>query len=457
MTEEYAFGRLKVVVRRVSLRFVVVLLSLSLLPAAAVAQEAGQVPPTGSQDQGQSNNPITTLASQFLEHDFFNFFLFAQGVYDSQPLTVNGRSVNQGGFGFDGGGGAQAQKRFRNGSFSLSYRGDYRDYQSAFFPSGTSQSLAFNLEKALSRRWIFSFNADGGIFLYGGTYFGGAQGQVNNVQTNPFSSESRFLASGVAMTYRQTRRLSYVFDGQYYLNRYNVHGAIGSTGVMGSGSVLYRTTAKTTVGGTYSHSYFTYQGGTGQANTDTLVATISHTFLGHWYASASGGVSRTNSSGTITVPVLIESGTNLLPGFVLGHYNRTSTFPSFQGTLSRPLRRSSLSISGGQGISSGNGVYLASRNDFLNGYYSWRQSLRGNLSFGGGYNRLTSVSNNIAVAYSSGTFTAQYSYNVMRHLGTNFRYEYVRYGNIGNVGSRQDNRISFGVYFTSQSVPLTLF
>lgn len=438
------------------MRFVVAPLSLAFA-AAALAQEAGQVPATGSQDQGPSTNPITTLAGQFLEHDFFNFFLFVNGVYDSQPLTINGQSVNEGGWGFDGGGGAEAQKHFRGGFVALSYRGEYRDYESSFYPSGTSQSLSFNLEKALSRRWNFAVNAEGGIFLYGGTYFGAAPVLVNNVQTNPLSTESRFLSSGITMTYRQTRRLSYVFGGQYYLNRYNIPGAIGSTGVSGSGSVLYRMTAKTTVGGTYSHNYFTYQGGAGQSNGDTFLANVSHVFLGHWYASAAGGVTRTNSTGTIQIPVLFINGNNLLPGFVLGHYHTTRTFPSFQGSLSRPLRRSSLSISGGQGIASGNGVFLASRNDFINGYYSYRQSLRANLSFGGGYTHLSSVSNNVAFGYSSGSFTAQYSYNLMRHLGANARYDYVRYGELGNIGSRQDNRFSFGVYFSSQSVPLTLF
>ena len=342
------------------MKFVVALLSLSLLGAAAFAQEPTPAPATESADQGPSNNPIVTLASQFLEHDFFNFFLSANGVYDSQPLTVNGRTVNQGGWGFDGGGGVEAQKRFRDGFISLSYRGDYRDYQSRFFPSGTSQSLTLAVQKALNRRWSVTFTANGGIFLYGGTYFGAAPTEVNNVQTNPFSTESRFLATGVSLSYRQTRRLSYVLNGEFYLNRYNLAGAIGSTGVTGSGSVLYRTTARTTMGGTYSHSYFNYQGAVGNATADTLVATISHEFTGRWVASASAGATRTDSTGTVRLPVFFETGGMLVPGFVIGHYHTTRTFPSFQGTLSRPLRRSALSITGGQGISSGNGVFLAS-------------------------------------------------------------------------------------------------
>ena len=93
----------------------------------------------------------------------------------------------------------------------------------------------------------------------------------------------------------------------------------------------------------------------------------------------------------------------------------------------------------------------------MNGYYSWRQSLRANLSFGGGFTHLTSVSNNVAFGYTSGSFSAQYAYNFLRHLGANARYEYVRYGNFGSLGSVQDNRLTFGVYFSSKPIPLTLF
>jgi hypothetical protein len=434
-------------------RFVVTVLSLLVCLVEAFGQQAGQAP---SADQG-GPNPITSLASQLFEHNFFNVYAFANGVYDSEPLTVNGQSVNDSGWGFDGGGGANAVRHLRHGYLSLSYRGEYRDYQSTFFPSGTSQSLSFAYENELSRRWTFSFNTNGGIFLYGGTYFAPEPTEVNNVQTNPFSSESKFLESGISLAYRQTGRLSYVFNGEYYLNRYNLRGAIGSTGVTGSGSLLYRTTARTTLGATFSHTYFTYQRGTGEANADTLAATISHMFREHWFASASAGVSRTTATGSIEVPVLILNGNNVIPGFALGHYNTTSTLPAVQGTLSRQLRRSAISVSGGQGVSSGNGVFLASKNRFLNGYYSYNQGRRANLSFGGGYSRLTSISNNVSFSYHSASFSASYAYNVMRHIGTNIRYDYVHYGGIGAFNSRSDNRISFGVYFTSKAVPLTLF
>ena len=148
------------------MKFPVALISALLFAGVSYAQQTAQVPPTGTpQDQSPSTNPITTLAQQFLEHDFFNFFLFANGIYESEPLSINGHNVNQGGWGFDGGGGIDAYKQLRDGFVSLGYRGDYRDYSSSLFPSGTSQSLAFAYQKRLSRRWIFNFDTNAGIFL----------------------------------------------------------------------------------------------------------------------------------------------------------------------------------------------------------------------------------------------------------------------------------------------------
>jgi hypothetical protein len=437
------------------LRFVAALFAAPFIAGTLLAQQSTQAPPAGS-DQSPSPNPITTLASQFFEHDFFNFFLFANAVYDSVPATIGGRGVNQGGWGFDGGGGIDGFKQFRDGYVSLGYRGDYRDYSSRFYPSGTNQSLSFAYAKRLSRRWNFNFDINAGIFLYGGTYFGAQPSEVDYVQTNPFSSESKFLSSGLSLSYRQTRRLSYVFSGQGYLNRYNIPGSIGSTGVTGAASVLYRLTARTTVGGTYSHTYFSYQRAAGQSQADTVVGTVAHNFTGRWYGSLSAGVTRTDSHGTISVPVLIVNGNNLLPGYAIGHYNRVSTFPSVIATVTRQLRRSSLNVSGGQNIASGNGVYLASKNLFIDGYYSYSMR-RSNLSFGGGVSHLTSVANAVSYTYTTSSFTASYAYNVVRHIGTNIRYDFIKYGNLGGVNTLTDNRIMFGVYFTSKTVPLTLF
>ncbi len=110
-------------------------LIMSLASITALAQQPQTQAPS-SQDNSQGAFSPVSLASEFFEHDFFNFYAFADGAYDTYAPLQNGHS-NNGAFGWDAGGGVNGVHTFRDASLSLSYRGDYRDYKSSFFGSGT--------------------------------------------------------------------------------------------------------------------------------------------------------------------------------------------------------------------------------------------------------------------------------------------------------------------------------
>lgn len=425
------------------------LLLLSLTATLALAQQPNQ-------DENSTEWSPVTLAGEFLEHNFVNWFAFTDGVYDSYaPISTN--QSNMGSFGWDIGGGVNANHVLQNGDFSISYRGDYRDYQNAFYTSGTDQNLGLSYVKRFSRRWTLSASVGGGINLYGSTFFSSTPGETNIVQNNPFASETKYLSTGLSLLYQQSRRLSYAVSGSYFLQRYNFPGAIGSEGVSASGSVYYRTTIRTTIGATYSHSYFTFQNGVGTENGDTVQASVSHIFPDHWNASVAGGVTRSNISGTSLIPAdLIFAGIG--PGvYIAEHFNETTSFPSFSGTVSRNFRRSNFYVTGGQGLSAGNGYYLASKALYLNGVYSIAINRRQNISVSGAYYRLSSVSNTVATQYSNSSFTLAYGASLMRYFGVHARYDFIHYGSLVPNPSINDNRLSFGVNFSSRSIPLTLF
>jgi hypothetical protein len=184
--------------------------------------------------------------------------------------------------------------------------------------------------------------------------------------------------------------------------------------------------------------------------------TLSHTFPDHWQASLTAGVTRSHSTGNITIPVSIIVSQQTVNGYVIGPYDQVSLVPSFQASLTRYRPHSTISISAGQGVQPGNGVYLTSRSQFLNGTYS-HSTRRSNISFGGGYFRLSSVSNTISQAYNTGNFSASYSYVVRRHISADFRYDLISYGGLFAYGRTTENRLTVGLSFSSQSIPLTLF
>lgn len=455
LTRTRAFGRLKVQKGvELALKGSAVLLVL-LCATAALAQEAptATVPPEVATTAG---NPFVTLASEFFEHDYLNFYGFANGEYDSfAPVLQNGQLVNNSGsFGFNVGGGLNGRHVSADSVFSISYQGDYRDFQSSTYQSGTDQFLNLGYTRRLTRRMSVSVGLSGGTLLYGSNTFApAAAGEV--LEPNPFSVDYRFASAGVNLTYQQTRRLSFILGGSFFLQRYNYAGALGSTGLSGSASAQYRLTPRTTVGGSYSYSNFTYQNNAGNAQVQSISGTVTRTLPARFSLNLYGGVSLVSDSGTFSIPVTLLINGQPVSGYVVGPYHQTSSVPSFGGSLTKAYSRTRITVYAGQGVSAGNGFYLASRSDYVTGVASY--GLRNSsISAGGSYSRLVSIANNISNSYTSADFSLAYSRNVIRYVSANLRYDYIRYGALVYNGV-SDNRFTFGVSFSSKSVPLTLF
>ncbi|MGH9585030.1 MAG: hypothetical protein ACRD4O_19090, partial [Bryobacteraceae bacterium] len=376
-------------------------LSALLLVSLLAFPVFGQQEQNTQQEQDNQGfyNPFT-LASGLLQHNFLNVFAYGNGAYDTNAQVLSSGQTS-GAPGYDLGGGIQASHLWKTAQFSISYSGGYQHYNSNFFISGPTQNLVLGYTKRLGRRWILSLSEAAGIYLYGQSYYSTQATNTNPVIANPFAPETRYTASGISLTYRQTRRLSYVLGGSFSLYRYNGPGGIGADDFGASMGANYQLTGRTTVGADYSYSYFRYQHNAGTDNLNGFYGTITHVFAMRWTGSASVGVTRSASVGTISVPIAILTGQQqTLVGYETGAYRDVQLIPSFNGTLTHRYRRSQFSINGGQGVSSGNGVFLASTTRFIGGIYSY--NLRNSVfSVAGYYNRLSSISNTINSGYSS--------------------------------------------------------
>ena len=434
-----------------------VVLVFALGSALAFAQDASeQAPPPsiGLPDSG-SMNTLTSLAGQFFNHDFVNFYGFADGIYDSTRQTLNTGGVGGGGSaGIDVGGGVQLSHQFKRSILSLNYRGDYRNYTNGFLGSGTNQYLNLVWAARLGQRWTLSTAASGGIMLYGENFYNPSGIGIAN---NPFSPETRFASASVFLSYQQSARLSYILGGSFFLNRYNYPGAIGSTGVIASGSVVYRTSFRTSVGATYSHDEFQFQHAAGSSHIDGVFGTLSHTFGRNYTASVSAGVTRAESAGIINIPVeVILPGIGPVTGYETGRYDVTRNIPTVQASLTHSFRKYLFSASGGKGVTPGNGTVLTSSNTYFGGVIS-RGFQRSNISGGVFYSHFTSIANQVSSSYNQTSLSGSYSYNLGRHISTSLTYSYFRYGGFLNYGGISDNRITFGFTFSSKNIPVTLF
>ncbi len=397
---------------------------------------------------------LTSLAGQFFNGDYFNFFGFMDGVYDSTQQTL--QTNQRGGPGFDIGGGVTGSKTFSTSVLSLSYRGEFRDYSSGFGGNGTNQYLSVLYTKRLSARWTLSFNESAGILFYSNAYFGTLGSNGGAVETNPFSSTSRFLSSGVNASYRQSQRLTYTVSGNFFLNRYNYGGAIGSTGGVESVSATYALTARTSFGGTYSHDNFYYQHAAGNSQIDGVFGTVAHTFGKNWVAHVSAGYTRVHSAGIIDIPVSVILGGQNVIGYEVGAYNTITHVPTIVGNLSHSFGRFTLGASGGHSVNPGNGTYLTSSNTFFGGVIS-RSFRKSSLNATFNYSDLTSISNTIAQGYKGTFITTTYSRILIPHMSGYVGYQYQRYGALLAYGSSSLNRIIAGINFSSKNIPMTQF
>jgi hypothetical protein len=428
---------------------------LCLTAVALAAQD------TSSDSSSDSSNDYgtrrVTAGGQFFDHDFVNVFAFANGIWDSRvPILTTNQSGYGSGIGWEAGGGIDLSHQFRDGGITLSYQGSYRDYPSSTFHGGTQQSLALAYSKRLSKRWSFGASVSGGILSYGSSYYG-ASAIGTSISTNPFSSESRFLDAGVSVSYAQSRRLSYVFSGAYFLSNYSYGGSFSSYGGDGGAAIYYRLTARTTIGGSYTHTYYTYSHGAGRSNMDNVSLTLSHRFPEHWQLDLSAGVTHVHSQGIIAEPVTVIFDGEIVTGYEIGAYNRTIYSPSFSASVSRAYRRSSFSIGGGQNVAAGNGTFLASRSQYATAIYSMALSHRSTLGFGASYIRLSSVANSVSSDYETLGLSANYGINFWRYLNANFRYDFLHYGGLFGFSGLNESRVSVGLSVSSKRVPLTLF
>jgi hypothetical protein len=301
------------------------------------------------------------------------------------------------------------------------------------------------------------WNSDSvGRYTYGGGgYYGLQTSTTNAVVTNPFSNSDTFVSAGLGASYQQTARLSYQVGVNFFLTRYGFPGAFGTTGGSGFVGANYRLSARTSFGGTVSYSDYIYQHNAGKSRMESAFLTIARSFSPRWQGSASGGITRSFAAGTITLPVNLVNPTTgqVISGFVTGPYNNVSTVPYFQANISRILRTSSFTASGGETVIPGNGFFLAQRDIFINGNYS-RRVARSMLTTTLTYNRMSTASNQTG-NYTSTALIVSYGYSLGRHIGTSFHYMYLHYGSVGSYGGFNENEIGFGFTFNSKNVPIT--
>jgi hypothetical protein len=206
---------------------------------------------------------------------------------------------------------------------------------------------------------------------------------------------------------QKTARLSFSMGGDGFLVRRKSTALYGVTGAIAHGDVQYRLTRRSTIGANYSFSHFDFIGVL--SGTDMHgVSGVYSVRVSRWLEfSGSAGIFRAETRFIQNVPIdpaiaaLIgtPSGTVLL--------DRVDNIVSWTGRLSRTFPKGVAYVSGGRGVTPGNGLFLTSVATTAMAGYNYTGLRRWSLGASLAYNKANSIGNVIGnYGGTSGTLSA---------------------------------------------------
>ncbi|MFZ0593590.1 MAG: hypothetical protein WAM39_24235 [Bryobacteraceae bacterium] len=387
--------------------------------------------------------------------DYGNLFANFSGIYDSSlpyaTLTPNGAVVEDfGGWGGQVGAGFNLYRRLEYGLFYASYSASYDRFNRNEFKNGTNQTLRAAYSKQLSHRWSIRVNES---FVFSDD-LGSTYSIVPNASlfpsVQPYSQRAFYDDTSITLGYQATHRLSYFVGGDLFASIYQPSQITGYVGPSGTAGASYRFTLRTTLTASYTASRLNYTNSGIVSDIQSGALTLSHSLTRRIQVGLSAGVSAVHSSGTSTI---FYQG---IPAsyYAQGYFQEHTISPNYTASLYRTGLRSRFGVTGGEGISGGNGLYLTSRNAFVNAQLNYQLNPRLSVSGQFGYSRLTSVSGAVTGAYGAWTYSLAGGYQISRHTFVNASYSGWRYPQYATIDNFNTRRLTFGVTFATKDFPL---
>lgn len=356
--------------------------------------------------------------------DFRPFVEFA-GVYDTglSGVAVNsqGQLGNEASPGLEVTGGISGVHSWRHTKLGLDYRGSVRRYTQATSYDSTDQSLMLGIVQRFSRHVSLTLSEDAGLFSRNF----GLPGLSQTVPFDPsttyapttdfFDNRTEYLSTQANLVFQKTARLSFSLGGDGFLVRQSSAALYGVTGATAHADVQYRLTRRSTIGANYSYTHFDFIHVLSSTDMHAVEGVYSMR-LSRWLEfSGDGGMARAETRFIQNVP--IDPAIAALIGTPEGTkvLDRLDHFTILNGRLSRTFPKGVAYISGGRGVTPGNGLFLTSVMTTALAGYDYTGLRRWSFGVSGGYQRASSIGNVIGTYGGTyGTLTA--SRQIMRSI-----------------------------------------
>ena len=322
---------------------------------------------------------IETEASLQFSHSL----LFPAGTNGITPADVdaNGNPLDQSSLGAFLSVGLTGSKTWRHSGLNVNFGGGYplyTDSKDDFRSDRFRYSLSANhsYEIPIGRRSGFAFQqtlavSDGSFSVTNIAGLGGIADMiaVNNTDASYrgapveelYQNKTYFGATSASYIWQKSNALSFRATGSAATSYRPRLGLASSYGATASGDISYALDRNQTVGIDYSFTHIGFNRSFGATDAHTVGLNYSRRLGRRWTLAAGGGIFRAESErlSRVTLDPYIASILGIGTSLVADH----GVSIGFNGgvSLGRSFRVSSISMSVIQGVSPGNGVYLASK------------------------------------------------------------------------------------------------
>jgi hypothetical protein len=374
----------------------------------------------------------------------FRPFIELDGVYDTglSGVAVNaqGQLGNEASEGLGITGGISGVHSWKHTKLGLDYRGSVRRYAHATSYDSTDQSVMLGIVQQFSRHVTLTLDESAGLF----SRSFGLPGLSQTVPFDPsttyapttdfFDNRTEYLSTQANLVFQKSARLSFSLGGDGFVVRQSSSALYGVTGATAHADVQYRLTRRTTIGANYSFTHFDFVHVLSSTDMHTVSGVFSTRFTRWLEFSGDAGMARAETKFIQNVP--IDPAIAALIGTPEGTkvLDRIDHFVTGTGRLSRTFPKGVAYISGGRGITPGNGLFLTSIMTTAMAGYNYTGLRRWSFGISGGYQRAESIGN-VYGTYGGSSGTMSASRQIVRNVHA-----------VVSVGARKYTSGNFDLY-----------
>lgn len=397
----------------------------------------------------------------------FRPFVEISGIYDTGltgvAVTDKGQLANTAAAGIDLGFGVSGSHSWRHTEIGLDYHGDVQHYDVATQYDNINQSLLLGIKHQFTRHVSLNLRETAGMFSLGNGLLGLPQtvpfdpSQSLIPTTDFFDNRTIYGSTQADLIIQKTARLSFDLGGSGFLNRRRSSALYGVTGSDAHGDLQYRLTRRSTIGGNYAYTHFSFNGIFSSTDMHALNVTYAIQLTRRLEFSGYGGAARVETKFIQSVPV--DPAVAAIIGITQGTrvvYSRRYV-PNISGRLSETFARGVLYLTAGHTVTPGNGLFLTSTMTVAEAGYTYTGLRRWSFNAMANYSDGKSIGNVIG-NYRSITSSLTASRQLGRFVHGIFSVSERKYQSSDfSLYNRVFYTVKLGLGFTPGNVPLRIW